>query len=62
MAVADSVGKARHIVTTPQGAIYVKLDKLVGGKGILRLKDADSDGKIDDIKSFGSYRGTGITI
>lgn len=62
LAVADSVGKARHIVTTPQGAIYVKLDKLVGGKGILRLKDADSDGKIDDIKSFGSYRGTGITI
>ncbi len=60
--VADSVGKARHIVTTPQGAIYVKLDKLINGKGILRLKDVNGDGKIDDIKSFGNYRGTGITI
>jgi len=61
-AVADSVGKARHIVTTAQGAIYVKLDKLVDGKGILRLKDSNGDGKIDDTKSFGSYRGTAITI
>ena len=61
-AVADGVGKARHIVTTVQGAIYVKLDKLANGKGILRLKDSNGDGKIDDTKSFGSYRGTAITI
>ena len=60
--VADSVGKARHIVTTAQGAIYVKLDKLVDGKGILRLKDVNGDGKIDDVKSFANYRGTGITL
>src|SRR5687768_1274836 len=60
--VADSVGKARHIVTTAQGAIYVKLDKLVDGKGILRLKDVNGDGRIDDVKSFANYRGTGITI
>jgi glucose/arabinose dehydrogenase len=58
----DSVGKARHIVLNKQGALYVKLDKLVNGKGILRLKDTDGDGKADDIKSFGNYRGTGITI
>jgi hypothetical protein len=31
-------------------------------KGILRIKDTDGDGKIDDIKSFGNYIGTGITI
>ena len=60
--VADSLGKARHIVTTAQGAIYVKLDKLIGGKGILRLKDTNGDGKIDDTKGFGTYRGTGIAI
>jgi hypothetical protein len=33
LAVEDSVGKARHIVATVQGALYVKLDnKLVDGK------------------------------
>lgn len=32
------------------------------GKGILRLKDVNGDGKIDDVKSFASCRGTGITI
>lgn len=62
LSVADSVGKARHIVTTTQGAIYVKLDRLREGKGILRLKDVNGDGKIDEVKSFGDYRGTGITI
>ena len=60
--VFDSLGKARHLVTTTQGAIYVKLDKLINGKGIFRLKDRNGGGKIDDVKSFGDYRGTGITI
>ncbi|HEX7904145.1 MAG TPA: PQQ-dependent sugar dehydrogenase [Chitinophagaceae bacterium] len=61
-ALADSVGKARHIVATQQGDLYIKLDKLVNGKGILRLRDANGDGKADEIKSFGNYQGTGITI
>lgn len=60
--VADDLGKARHIAAAPQGAIYIKLDKLVNGKGILRLKDTNGDGKADDIKGFGNYKGTGITI
>jgi glucose/arabinose dehydrogenase len=58
----DSIGKARHIVVTKQGAVYIKLDKLIDGKGILLVKDKNGDGKVDDIKSFGNYRGTGITI
>ena len=61
-AMLDSVGKARHIVVTKKNALYVKLNKLVNGKGILYLRDTDNDGKIDDIKSFGNYIGTGITI
>lgn len=61
-ALADSVGKARHIVATQQGDLYIKLDRLVKGKGILRLRDTNADGKADDIKSFGNYQGTGITI
>ena len=35
---ADSVGKARHIVVTIKGALYIKLSKLVNGKGILYAK------------------------
>jgi len=60
--IADSLGKARHIVATKTGALYIKLDKLINGKGILRIKDTNGDGVADDIKSFGNYRGTGITI
>lgn len=62
VAMADSVGKARHIVVSKKGVIYVKLSKLINGKGILRLQDTNGDGKIDDVKSFCNYIGTGITI
>ena len=31
-------------------------------KEYFMIKDTDGDGKIDDIKSFGNYIGTGITI
>ncbi len=34
------------------GDIYVKLDKLKDGKGILVLRDADKDGKYEVVKSF----------
>src|SRR5687767_9429615 len=57
----DSTSKARHIVVAKEGVIFVKIDKLIDGKGILRLKDSNGDGKADEIKSFGNYRGTGIT-
>src|SRR5689334_13182811 len=57
---ADSVGKARHIAVTKSGAMYIKLSKLVNGKGILYVKDADGDGKVDQTKSFCNYIGTGI--
>lgn len=59
---ADSLGKARDIVITSQGAMYVKVDRLVNGKTIFRLKDTNGDGVIDDVKSFGNYRGTGLTM
>jgi glucose/arabinose dehydrogenase len=60
--VIDSGGRARHIVATKNGALYIKLERLINGKGIVRIKDTNGDGKIDDIKSFGNYGGTGITI
>ncbi len=60
--VADSVGKARHIAVTEQGYIYVKLGALEAGKGILRFRDTNGDGKADEKVAFGNYAGTGISI
>ncbi|HEY0610414.1 MAG TPA: PQQ-dependent sugar dehydrogenase, partial [Chitinophaga sp.] len=60
--VADSIGKARHLVVTKEGDIYVKLASPKDGKGIIRLHDANGDGKADENTGFGDYGGTGITI
>lgn len=58
----DEVGSNRHIGVNANGDIYVKLDRLKGGKGIVVLRDADKDGKYETLKSFGDYAGTGIAI
>lgn len=60
--VTSGLGKARHIVAASNGDIFVKLEKLKDGKGIIRLHDTNGDGKADDISGFGNYVGTGITI
>jgi len=62
VAVADSVGDARHLVVNSNGDIYVKLEKLKDGHGILRLSDTNNDGVADDISGFANYGGTGIAI
>jgi len=48
--VADSVGRARHIAITDKGTIYVKLSRLVNGKGIVVLRDNDGDGRAEEKK------------
>ena len=58
--VVESSGKNRHIAVNSNGDIYVKLDKLKDGKGILVLRK--KNGKYETIKNFGNYTGTGITI
>lgn len=60
--VADGLGASRHLVVTKQGDVYVKLNHVKNGKGIIRLRDTNGDGKADDITGFGNYGGTGITI
>lgn len=59
---ADSVGKARHIVVNSNGDVYVKLENLNEGRGILRVRDTNNDGRADDITGFGNYTGTGVAI
>jgi glucose/arabinose dehydrogenase len=57
--IIDSLGKARHLVVTPEGIIYVKLAKAKNGKGIMILHE-DAGGKASVIGGFGDYGGTGI--
>ena len=59
--VADLKAKARHLVVTEQGLIYVKLAKPIDGKGILVLK-IGKDGAARKIGGFGNYGGTGIYL
>ena len=55
---ADKLGRARHLTVNTNGDVYVKLDKLKDGKGIMRLRDKNDDGVADDISGFGNFTGT----
>ena len=58
----SELGKARHMVVSSTGIIYINRSKLVDGKAILMLKDKNHDGVIDELKAFGNLPGTGIEI
>lgn len=60
--VTSGLGKARHLTVAANGDVFVKLEKLKDGKGIIRLHDTNGDGKADETSGFGDYAGTGITI
>ena len=58
--VAETGAKPRHITVTPQGRIYVKLQRPnKAGKGILMLRET-SGGKAEVAGAFGGYGGTGV--
>lgn len=57
--VAELGAKARHLVVTPQGDIYVKLARSKEEKGVIVLHE-NSDGKAQVTGGFGNYGGTGI--
>jgi len=60
--IAANKGRARHIAVNTNGDVFVKLERLSGGAGILRLRDTNKDGFLDDTLKFGNYIGTGIAI
>lgn len=60
--VASNWGRVRHIAVGRNGSIYMKLDRLRNGYGIVRLSDKNRDGVYDDTLMFGNYVGTGIAI
>jgi glucose/arabinose dehydrogenase len=60
--VAKDFGRVRHIAVNSNGDVYMKLEKLNNGKGIIRLRDTNKDGTMDDTLKFGNYVGTGIAL
>ncbi|MEI6263580.1 MAG: PQQ-dependent sugar dehydrogenase [Sphingobacteriia bacterium] len=60
--VAANFGRVRHIAMNSNGDLYMKLERLNKGCGIVRLRDTNKDGIMDDTLSFGNYVGTGIAI
>jgi hypothetical protein len=59
---AENIGRSRHIAVNKNGDVYIKLERLKNGKGIIKLRDKNGDGKSDDTSGFGNYGGTGIAI
>lgn len=62
MVVADNTGEARHIAVTNEGNIYVKLNRVKNGNGILYLQDENGDGKMEKKTGFADYGGTGMAL
>ncbi|MBC7655035.1 MAG: sorbosone dehydrogenase, partial [Oligoflexus sp.] len=60
--ITENIGRARHIAINKNGEIYVRLAKLVDGKGSLFLTDDNKDGKFEVKFGFGNYSGTGVYI
>jgi glucose/arabinose dehydrogenase len=58
--VAENLGGTRHIAVTPQGDVYIKLERPKNGKGILMLRE--NAGKMEVKAAFGDYGGTGLAI
>lgn len=56
---AETGGRARHLTVTPQGVMYVKLNRVKDGKGILVLHSTNT-GKATVTGGFGGYGGTGM--
>ncbi|MEY4585757.1 MAG: hypothetical protein RIT05_175 [Bacteroidota bacterium] len=61
-AVALNQGRVRHITIAPNGTLYLKLERLRNGAGIVRLRDLNQDGVYEDSLLFGNYIGTGIAL
>ena len=59
---ADNLGVARHLAVNSNGDVYVALQSLHDGSGIVALRDTKHNGHADVIKYFGADAGTGIGV
>ncbi|MDT0643933.1 PQQ-dependent sugar dehydrogenase [Zunongwangia sp. F363] len=59
---AEDLGEPRHLAVGESGKVFVKLNSVDDGNGILILSDEDNDGQADEKQGFADYGGTGIAI
>jgi glucose/arabinose dehydrogenase len=59
--VASGLGRPRHLAVAANGDVFVKLDKLKNGKGIIRLH-SNGNGQPNTQTGYGNFPGTGIAI
>lgn len=59
---ADSLGNARHLAVNTNGDVYVSLNRLKNGNGLVCLRDQNQDGRAEVINYHGIYDGTGIGL
>jgi len=62
LVVAENLGHGRHIAVNDNGDIYLALEELKNGHGIVALRDTNRDGKADIMSYFGNLPGTGLQI
>ncbi len=68
MVAADGLGAARHLVVAPNGDVYVARMTTGGrgqsaaGGGVVALRDADGDGKLEVKEAVGMGSATGIGL
>ena len=55
---ADGIGAPRDLTVAPNGDVYVAIDGADGG--IAALRDADGDGRLEEVEHFGSGGGSGV--
>jgi len=60
--VAQNQGRVRHIAIAPNGTLFLKLERLRNGFGIVSLRDLNQDGIYEDSLLFGNFIGTGIAV
>lgn len=59
---AEDLGQGRHLAIRPNGDVYLQLRKNAADGSTVALRDADGDGKADEIAYFGNLPGTGIEV
>jgi glucose/arabinose dehydrogenase len=60
--VADNLGHGRHIAVNENGDLYLALQDLHEGHGMVAVRDTNGDGKCDLTVYFGNLPGTGLEI
>ncbi len=60
-AIIEGLSRPRHLAVNKNGDVFVKLEKLKDGKGIVQLHTG-ADGKATITKAFGTFPGTGMYI